>query len=81
MAHLVRLNDVWRMLDDCAKGHTKKPSREYWAITFNGKTFRSLPLGPHGRRQNPETETGYVRSLIRHLGISSDCAGRHLDLG
>jgi hypothetical protein len=38
MAHLVKLNDIWSMLDDCAKNHTRKASREYWAITFNGKT-------------------------------------------
>lgn len=80
MAHFVKLNDIWSMLDDCAKNHTRKASREYWAITFNGKTYRSLPLGPHGRRENPDTEAGHVRSLIRHLGISRECAEKHLDL-
>jgi hypothetical protein len=80
MAHVVKLNDIWLMLDACAPGHTRRPSREYWTVTFDGKTYRSLPLGPHGRRHNPDIEAGHVRSLIRHLGISKDCVEKHVDL-
>lgn len=81
MAHVVKLSDVWRMLDACAAGYLKKASREYWTVTFNGKCYRSLPLGQHGRRENPDIETGHVRSLIRHLEISKDCAKNHVDIG
>jgi hypothetical protein len=45
-----------------------------------GSPDHALPLGPHGRRVNPEIETGYVRSLARHLGIE-ECARSHLALG
>ena len=80
MASVVRLTDVWLMLKNCAKGHTKKASVEYWTVHYNGKSYRSLPVGAHGRRQNPEIESGHVRSLVRHLGISRNCADRFVEL-
>ena len=80
MAHVVRLDEVWRMLDACAEGYSKRESREYWIVSYNAKTYRSLPLGPHGRRHNPETEAGHIRALIRHLGVSKECAEKYLDL-
>jgi hypothetical protein len=80
MPHVVKLLDIWRMLDECASGHQRKASTEYWTVKFNGKSYRSLPRGPHGRRVNPDIETGYVRSMIRHLGIGRECADAILDL-
>ena len=80
MASVVKLNDVWAMLNNCAAGHLRKQSREYWIVTYNKKTYRSLPLGPHGHRHNPEIESGHVRSLVRQLGIPSGCVEIYLDL-
>jgi hypothetical protein len=80
MAHVVRLDDVWTMMDACARGYQKRPSSHYWIVTFNGRTYRTLPLGEHGRRKNPEIETGHVRSMIRHLLVSRECAERHIDI-
>jgi hypothetical protein len=80
MARVVKLNDVWAMLDQCAPGYTKRASREYWIVGYCGKTYRTLPLGRHGRRQNPEIESGHVRSMARHFGILP-CASGLLDLG
>lgn len=80
MARLVKLLDIWRMLEECAPGHQRKASAEYWTIKFQGKSYRSLPLGPHGRRVNPDIEAGHVRGLLRHLGISRECADKLLDL-
>ena len=79
MPRLTPLLEIWRMLDACAPGHQRRASREYWTVKFNGKSYRSLPVGPHGRRVNPDIETGHVRSLARHLGILP-CAEEHLDL-
>ena len=79
MAHFVRLNDIWSMLDECAKGYTRKSSDEYWTVRFNGRSYRSLPLGPHGARKNPDIETGHVRSMVRFFEIK-DCADKVLDL-
>lgn len=81
MARLIKLNDIWRMLAECAPGYERRESREYWTVKYNGKSYRSLPRGPHGRRINPDIETGYVRSLIRHLAIDLECAERSLNLG
>lgn len=80
MARVVKLNDVWAMLDDCASGHTKRASDHYWIVSYNSKTYRSLPLGPHGKRQNPDIEAGHVRSLVRHLQIPQDCASKHVNV-
>jgi hypothetical protein len=67
------------MLDDCLSGYTKKEHDHYWSVRFNGRVYPRLPLGPHGRRHNPEIETGYIRSLVRHFDILK-CAEKHLDL-
>lgn len=79
MPHLVKLDDVWLMLDECAPGHTRKASQEFWCISYKGKSVRSLPRGPHGHRRNPAIETGHIRHMARHLGIF-DCASKHLAL-
>jgi len=80
MAHLVALNAVWEMLEQCAPGFTRRASQHYWIVSYQGRSYRTLPLGAHGRRQNPDIETGHVRALIRHLQISRTCAEQYLDL-
>ena len=68
----VGLKEVWAMLDVCAPGYSKKETPHKWRITFNGKTYPSLPLGPHGNRKNPSIQMGHVKNMARHLGIL-DC--------
>jgi hypothetical protein len=80
MPRVVRLSEVWRMLDDCLPGHTRKDNDHYWAIRHKDRVYPRLPLGAHGRRHNPEIEMGYVRSMVRHYDIL-ECAKRYLDLG
>lgn len=80
MAHLVKLKDIFSMLDECAPGHHRRENQEYWLVTYNKKSYRGLPRGPHGRRVNPDIETGHVRALVRHFDISRDCVSKHLDL-
>lgn len=77
MARVVRLDDVWAMLRACAPGCRPKETDHHWAVTYQGKTYRRLPLGSHGRRHNPEIEAGHVRQMVRFLGIE-DCARRRL---
>ena len=82
MAAVVKLKDVWAMLDDCLPDHSKKASREYWTISLNGKLpYRGFPSGKHGKRENPDIESGHVRSLVRYFGINSDCSDKHVNLG
>jgi len=73
---LVRRNDVWRMLDDCAPGHSREEKLHHWWIVYRGKRYTSFPTGAHGVRQNPEIEAGFLRHLVRIFGIQ-DCAARH----
>jgi hypothetical protein len=80
MARVVRLNDVWRMLDNCLPGYERKESDHYWTVKYGGRSFRTVPLGAHGRRQNPEIESGYIRSLVRFFSIDQDCVRRFIDL-
>lgn len=79
MPRVLRLKDIWAMLDVCAPGHQRRQTDHAWRVTFNGRTYATLPLGPHGRRENPDIETGHVRAMVRHLQIAG-CAARQLDL-
>lgn len=69
----IKLKDIWAMLDHCAPGYTRTKTEHHWRVAANGKQYPSLPLGSHGRRENPEIQIGHIRKLIRHLGIL-ECA-------
>lgn len=74
----IPLKSIWSMLDHCAQGYTAQEGKHHWIVRFNGKTFRTLPLGPHGRRVNPPTQIGHVRNLVRFFEIE-ECAKRHIE--
>jgi hypothetical protein len=76
---VIRLLDIWGMLDRCAPGHVRRQGKHHWIVSYNGRTYHTLPLGPHGRRVNPDVAAGYVRSMARHLGIEA-CARQLLNL-
>ena len=80
MPRLVRLDDVWRMLDACLAGYEKilKPHR--WNVKHGERTYHEVPLGEHGRRKNPEIETGHIRGLVRFFEIPESCYSQFLDL-
>ncbi|MCK6574569.1 hypothetical protein L6V77_26120 [Myxococcota bacterium] len=69
----VALEEVWRMLEHCAPGHSRQATTHYWCVRFNGITYPRLPLGNHGRRKFPAVQAGHVRAMARHLGFL-DCA-------
>jgi hypothetical protein len=76
---LVRLKDVWAMLDRCmGKGKwTAVPGNknEYWRVTVEGKPpYPRLQTGKHGSRENPQIECGQVKNMVRLFGIE-ECAG------
>ncbi|MHB1665445.1 MAG: hypothetical protein ACYCT7_09335 [bacterium] len=73
------LSDIFKMLDNCASGHTRKAGDHYWVIKFNGKIYYTLPKGEHGSK-NPDIEIGHIKKLIRHLGIDEDCAKKYLSI-
>lgn len=72
------LNDIFKMLDECAPGHTRKSGDHYWVIIFHGKIYYDLPKGEHGAK-NPDIQIGHVKKLIRRLLIE-DCAKKYLPI-
>lgn len=68
----IPLKDIWRMLDMCAPEHRKKKTDHCWRIWFGEHTTK-LPLGEHGKRENPPTQIGHVRHLVRLFEID-ECA-------
>lgn len=64
------------MLEECAPGHTRKLTTYYWCARYNGKSFPSLPLGEHGRRKFPTIQVGFVRTMVRQLGILGCAQGQ-----
>lgn len=63
--------DVIRMLEACAPGDTIRLATHSRVVKYNGKVFPSLP-----KREN--LEMGYIRKLIRTLGIDPACAKKHI---
>jgi hypothetical protein len=48
-------------------------------VTYNSKTYRKLPKGPHGKPANYPVEQGLVRSMARMFQIE-ECARNHLGI-
>jgi hypothetical protein len=80
MAHLVRLSDVWRMLDHCLAGYVRSEKPHRWTVKHAGRIYPRIPLGPHGHRHNPEVEAGHIRGLVNFFGIPRDCYELFLNL-
>lgn len=76
---LVNLKEIRRMLDDCAPGAVIESKLHKNWVHWGGRTYRGLPLGKHGNRQNPEIEVGHVKRMARFFEIL-DCAKKSLGL-
>ena len=72
------LSDIRQMLESCAPGHTIKKQTHNYLVCFNGRSYPSLPLGPHGKA-DPQIEKGHVKRMARFFGIL-DCARQHLKI-
>ncbi len=73
----VPLSAIWAMLALCAPGYTKQQKNHNWIIRYKDRTYPRLPLGPHGKRVNPDIQIGHVKTMVRHLGIE-ECAKQHI---
>ena len=60
--------------------HQRTASQEYWTVKFGGRSYRRIPLGQHGRKQNVSVKSGHIRSLVRFFEINTDCVEKYLDL-
>lgn len=66
------------MLDKCAPGHTRKAREHNFLVTFQGTPYPSLPLGKHGRRDNPDIQAGHVKKMVRLFKLKTDCVNKML---
>lgn len=73
----IALSAVLAMLDECAPGHSKRPTNHGIMVKWNGESYR-LPKGRHGRRETADIGTSQVRTMVRQLDIPKDCADRML---
>ncbi len=74
----VKLKQVFRMLDECAPGHSRKEQAHSWRVDFNDRRFPSFQLGKRSRGQEAEITMFHVRKLVRALEIDEDCVRRLL---
>jgi len=65
----VRFKEIVEMLDVCAPGADIQHKLHHTWITYNGQTYRGLPLGKHGNRKNAEIEVGHVKRMARFFEI------------
>lgn len=76
----VRLGEVFRALETCAKGvKIELKKHRYW-ITFGGKTFHGLPKGKGRGDLRTEIRFGDVNQMIRMLGIDRECMHARLNV-
>ena len=64
----VKLARLWKILARCAPGYIRAEKEHHWWVTYEGKTFTSLPKGGHGTRKRAEVQLGVVRSMARMFG-------------
>jgi hypothetical protein len=66
---------VWGMLDMCAKGYTAKDKLHHWWVLYQGKTFRGLSKGQHGK-SNPDIQVGAIKQMVRFFGLNHECVAQ-----
>lgn len=66
------------MLDQCAPGHTRKAREHNHVVYFQQRSFSSLPLGKHGKRDNPPIQAFHVKQMVRQLELDPECVKRFL---
>ena len=77
MLREIALRVVWAMLAECAPGHAVEEKLHHYWVRYQGKTYRSLPLGRRGARR-PIGAGVHIRKMETHLVIERDCADRYL---
>lgn len=65
MPRVTLLSEIWRMLDACAHGFTKRETKHYWIVTWNGRSYREQTQGSLSTLSRSELVAG--SSLLHHL--------------
>lgn len=74
----VPLKKVLEMLDACAPGYTKKAREHNIVIYYGQHEYPSLPLGKHGKREDPGVQVGHLKNMVKALDLDTDCVRQHL---
>ena len=59
------------MLKRCADGYTIRTTKHNRRVNYDGQTFPALP-------KHDNIELGHIRAMVRHLGISKECASESI---
>lgn len=72
----VKRSKVFKMLDNCAKGHDRVELQHLWRIDFRGRT-ELLQLGKRSEN-DPEIQIGNVKKLVKALNLDKPCVKKYL---
>lgn len=70
---MLRLKDIWAMLERCAPGHRRVEKVHRWWIYYKQWKVTLMPTGKHGTRVNPEIQPSKLRYVVRLFEIEA-CA-------
>lgn len=66
---------ILKILNACATGYAIESKEHLQWIRYGGKKA-TLPLGPHGRRENYRISRGHVKKMVRDLLIG-ECVQKY----
>lgn len=73
MSASATFKDVLAMLKECAPGSEWRLANHSRVVKYNGKAYPSLP-------KYNDIELGHIQKMVRYLGISVECARKHVDI-
>lgn len=67
------------MFERCAPGFTIEEKLHHFWVRYNGRVYRTLPLGPHGARHNVEIQCRVVRQVVAFFELEHACVEEQLE--
>jgi hypothetical protein len=78
MLAYVRLNSLWLMLEECAKGWKATQKANNWWIQWGPtKVYPSIPVGITDAANEPVVAAGHVKHLVKTFGLGEGCVRKH----
>lgn len=70
---LVKYKAIVEMLKDCAPGFAVQEKLHFRWVLYKERTYHEFP-------KHAEIPVGHLKKMLRFLGISFECAKRHLEI-
>ena len=67
---LVKKKAIFKMMDDCAPGSTRRLGTHRYIAKYNGKAV-------HFPKGDTTLEVGHLKKIVSQLEIDRECARRH----